>query len=71
MKFQHFLERTFSGIILGVWSLWRALVSPKGSSGPGEGTQGAGVGARLRPRPPVLSACAAQALPEPGAGEAA
>ena len=71
MKFQHFLERVFSDIVLGIWSLWRAVVTPKASGKPGEGSQGAGVAAKLKPRPPVLSASAAEALPDPGVGEAA
>jgi hypothetical protein len=61
-------------IVLGrkIRSTWRALVSSKGRKrGPDDGSQGAGVTARLKPPPPVLSAAVANALPESGEEEAA
>ena len=54
-------------------AIWRPLASPKGGS-PGnsdDGSEGAGATAPLRPRPPVLSAAAASALPEPDEDAAA
>ena len=46
----------------------RAFVSEKGSQrgGPDDGSEGVGVPAPLKPRPPMLSAAAAKALPELG-----
>ena len=46
----------------------RPLVSPRGNNrgDPDQGSQGAGVPARLKPPPPVLVAAAAKALPGPG-----
>ena len=51
--------------------LW--LVSPKGRKrgGPDDGSQGAGVLARLKRPPPVLSAAAMKSFPAPGEEEAA
>ena len=56
-----------AGLLAGwrMGALWRALVSGhgKGRGGPGEGLDGAGVPAGLKPPPPTLFAAAAEALP--------
>jgi hypothetical protein len=67
------LPRLFVALVRKLRSSWRALVIPQGRKrgGPDDGSQGAGVTARLKPPPPVLSAAAAKALPEPGEYESA
>ena len=47
-------------------SMWRSRCSPPRPSrrGPGDGPEGAGVTARLKPRPPVLVAQFAEPLPD-------
>jgi len=67
------IPRLFVAMGRRIRSSWRALVIPQGRKrgGPDDGSQGAGVTARLKPPPPVLSAAAATALPEPGEYESA
>lgn len=66
------IPRFFVSLSRKIKSALRALVLPKGKPrrGPDDGSQGAGVPARLKPPPPVLSAAAANALLEPEANEA-
>jgi hypothetical protein len=67
------IPRFFVALGRRIKSALRLLVSPKGRKrgGPDNGSQGAGVLARLERPPPVLSAAAANAFPEPGEEEAA
>jgi hypothetical protein len=61
------VRRMFIALGRKIISPWRGLVSEKGSQrgGPDDGSEGVGVPAPLKPRPPMLSAAASKALPEP------
>ena len=87
MKLQRSVEKTLAKIVIGgvkvqmliprlfvaLGSSLRAGVFPKGGKrgDPSDGLQGAGVPARLKPPPPVLSAAAAKVLPQFDEREAA
>ena len=62
------VRRMFIALGRKIMFPWRAFVSEKGSQrgGPDDGSEGVGVPAPLKPRPPMLSAAAAKALPELG-----
>jgi hypothetical protein len=62
------VRRLFITLGRRIMSAWRPSVSHAGSDDESsdDGTQGAGVAAPLLPRPPVLAAAAANALPGPG-----
>lgn len=78
MNFQRFLAKRLTQVALGIprafaalWKRlgrWRRTQVPArgGRRGPDDGTQSAGVVARLRPTPPVLSASAGEPLPDYG-----
>ena len=65
------IPRLFMALGRKIREAWRALVLPKGKKrrGPDDGSQGAGVLARLKRPPPQLCGAAANALPSPGDGE--
>ena len=67
------IPRAFAGFGMTMRALWGALFSKESPRrrGPDDGFQGAGVPARLRPKPPVFSASAARPLPGPDESEAA
>jgi hypothetical protein len=67
------VRRLFMAFGRKITSTWQPLVSQKGSErgDSADGSQGAGVPAPLKPRPPMLSAAAAKALPELGEEEVA
>jgi hypothetical protein len=67
------VRRLFVALGRKIMSPWRALVAEKGSrrGGSEDGAEGVGVPAPLQPRPPMLSAAAAKALPGPGEEEVA
>lgn len=67
VKAQMVVPRFFAAVRRKIRSALRALVSPKGRKrgDPEDGSQGAGVPARLKPPPPVLSFSAMKAFPEP------
>jgi hypothetical protein len=62
------VRRMFIALGRKIISPWRGLVSEKGSQrgGPDDGSEGVGVPAPLKPRPPMLSAAATKTLPELG-----
>jgi hypothetical protein len=62
------VRRMFIALGRKIMFPWRAFVSEKGSQrgGTDDGSEGVGVPAPLRPRPPMLSAAATKALPELG-----